>query len=199
MNHQDIPALIRELRRRLHLTQEQFAQQIGVTYSTVNHWENGKRAPQPFLARRLLELRAELDPQHEASAGGRPPARGPGPRRPNGATATGPDVGTSSVGKEIRQMVNRIVERFGPEKVILFGSHARGEARPDSDVDLLVVMPAQGSKRDAQLRVRNAVRDIRVPKDVIVSTPDEFAWRQRVAGTIERLASLEGRVLYARG
>ncbi|MBI2538065.1 MAG: nucleotidyltransferase domain-containing protein [Gemmatimonadetes bacterium] len=96
-------------------------------------------------------------------------------------------------------MVNRIVERFGPEKVILFGSHARGEARPDSDVDLLVVMPAQGSKRDAQLRVRNAVRDIRVPKDVIVSTPDEFAWRQRVAGTIERLASLEGRVLYARG
>jgi predicted nucleotidyltransferase/DNA-binding XRE family transcriptional regulator len=198
MSYQDIPAVVRELRQSLNLTQEQFAQRIGVTYSTVNHWENGKRAPQPFLARRLLELRAELDPPHEIS-GGTSPARGPGLRRPNGAKATGPDVGTSSVRKAIQHMVNRIVERFRPEKVILFGSHARGEARPDSDVDLLVVMPAQGSKREAQLRVRSALRDIRVPKDVLVSTPDEFAWRQRVAGTIERLASLEGRVLYVRG
>ncbi|MBH0185089.1 MAG: nucleotidyltransferase domain-containing protein, partial [Nitrospira sp.] len=44
-------------------------------------------------------------------------------------------------------MVRRIVERFHPERVILFGSHARGTAGPQSDVDLLVVMQAQGSKR----------------------------------------------------
>lgn len=54
-------ALVRELRRRLALTQEQFAQKVGVTYSTVNHWENGKRAPQPFLLRRLGEMKGELD------------------------------------------------------------------------------------------------------------------------------------------
>jgi transcriptional regulator with XRE-family HTH domain len=54
-------ALVKELRRRLDLTQEQFAQKIGVTYSTVNHWENGKRIPQPFLLRRLMEIKEDLD------------------------------------------------------------------------------------------------------------------------------------------
>ncbi len=56
----DIPGLVKELRRVLELTQEQFAQKLGVTYSTVNHWENGKRVPQPFLLRRLLELKGEV-------------------------------------------------------------------------------------------------------------------------------------------
>ena len=46
--------------------------------------------------------------------------------------------------KLIREMVNRIVRRFDPEKVILFGSYATGKAGPDSDVDLLVVMPVMG-------------------------------------------------------
>jgi len=40
--------------------EEQFAQKLGVTYSTVNHWENGKRVPQPFLLRRLLEMKDEI-------------------------------------------------------------------------------------------------------------------------------------------
>jgi len=60
MKDVDVPALIKELRRFLGLTQEQFAQKVGVTYSTVNHWENGKRVPQPFLLRRLLELKEEI-------------------------------------------------------------------------------------------------------------------------------------------
>ena len=57
----DIPAMIRELRQRFGLTQEQFAQKVGVTYSTVNHWENGKRKPQPYLIQRLVELKKEID------------------------------------------------------------------------------------------------------------------------------------------
>jgi len=57
----NIPKLVKELRERLGLTQEQFAQKVGVTYGSVNHWENGKRRPQPFLVRRLLEIREELD------------------------------------------------------------------------------------------------------------------------------------------
>jgi putative transcriptional regulator len=64
MTEPHIPTLVKELRRRLNLTQEQFAQKVGVTYSTVNHWENGKRVPQPFLVRRLLELKEELE-RHE--------------------------------------------------------------------------------------------------------------------------------------
>ena len=65
----DIPALVKELRQRLDLTQEQFAQKVGVTYSTINHWENGKRIPQPFLLRRLLEIKEELDPTENPSRG----------------------------------------------------------------------------------------------------------------------------------
>jgi len=57
----DIPKLVKGLRERLDLTQEQFAQKVGVTFSTVNHWENGKRTPQPFLIRRLLEMKEELE------------------------------------------------------------------------------------------------------------------------------------------
>ncbi|MEW6115556.1 MAG: helix-turn-helix transcriptional regulator [Nitrospirota bacterium] len=58
---ENISELIKYLRRQLNLTQEQFAQEIGVTYSTVNHWENGKRVSQPFLLRRLLEVKERLD------------------------------------------------------------------------------------------------------------------------------------------
>lgn len=68
----DIPALVKELRKRLDLTQEQFAQRVGVTYSTVNHWENGKRVPQPFLLRRLIEMKEELDAQNERPSRRRP-------------------------------------------------------------------------------------------------------------------------------
>ena len=72
MKNENIPALIKELRQRLDLTQEQFAQRVGVTYSTVNHWENGKRIPQPFLVKRLLELKEELDAQSKQSTKRKP-------------------------------------------------------------------------------------------------------------------------------
>lgn len=100
--------------------------------------------------------------------------------------------------RQIQEIVNRIVERFHPEQIILFGSQARGDAGPDSDVDLLVVMPLEGSKWEKQLEIRMALHDIHVPKDVIVSTPEEFAWRKEIVGTIERPAARQGKVLYAR-
>lgn len=61
MHEADIARLVKDLRERMKLTQEQFAQKVGVTYSTVNHWENGKRMPQPFLVKRVLELKQEID------------------------------------------------------------------------------------------------------------------------------------------
>lgn len=96
----------------------------------------------------------------------------------------------------IKEMVRRIVERFDPEKVILFGSYARGTAGPDSDVDLLIVMHLSGGKRKTQLQIRSALHDIRLPKDVIVSDAAEFEWRKEVVGTIEWPAAREGKVLY---
>ena len=95
-------------------------------------------------------------------------------------------------------MVRRIVRKFHPERIILFGSQAREDAGPDSDVDLLVVMPVKGPKHKKQVEIRVALSNIRVPKDIIVTTPDEFAWRQNVVGTIEYPAFHEGKVLYAK-
>ncbi len=68
MRIEEVAALIKALRKRLELTQEQFAQKVGVTYGTVNNWENGKRMPLPFLLRRLIEMRDELDAQNRSPA-----------------------------------------------------------------------------------------------------------------------------------
>jgi len=94
--------------------------------------------------------------------------------------------------------VLRIVERFDPQRIILFGSAARGDAGPDSDVDLLVVMPVEGSRREKAVEIGAAVNDIPVPKDIVVTTPEDFEWRKEIVGTIERPAVREGRLVYAR-
>ena len=103
-------------------------------------------------------------------------------------------VSTSVIGK----MVQRIVRQFWPEQVILFGSYARGDANEDSDVDFLVVMPVQGSKAEQEVRIGVALHDFAVPKDIVVTTPEEFAWRKDIIGTIEYPAVREGKVLYVK-
>lgn len=100
--------------------------------------------------------------------------------------------------KKIHQMVSLIVKKFQPDQIILFGSHARGKARPDSDVDLLIVMPVEGSRRDKAIEIGIALQAFRVPKDIIVTTPKDFEWRKEIIGTIERPAVMEGKILYAR-
>lgn len=104
----------------------------------------------------------------------------------------------AGIERTLARMVERIVRRFAPDRIILFGSHATGRAGPDSDVDLLVVMTPSRSKADQELEILRLLRRFRVPKDVVVTTPEDFAWRQKVPGTIERPAAREGRVLYAR-
>jgi predicted nucleotidyltransferase len=99
--------------------------------------------------------------------------------------------------KSIDRMVRRIVRKFRPERIILFGSHARGQAGFDSDVDLLIVMPVQGSKREKRIEIRLALHDIEIAKDIVICTPEEFEWRKDMAGTLEYPATREGKVLYA--
>lgn len=60
MENRDIPALVKHLRSCMGLTQEKFAQELGVSFSTVNQWENGHRRPHPFLLKKLEELEASL-------------------------------------------------------------------------------------------------------------------------------------------
>jgi predicted nucleotidyltransferase len=97
----------------------------------------------------------------------------------------------------IREMGKLIGERFHPEKVILFGSYARGEAGIDSDVDLMVVMDSDAPwyKRSTPIRLALAERWIE-PIDIIVRSPEVFAQRQSQTDTLEYAAVREGVVLY---
>ncbi len=104
----------------------------------------------------------------------------------------------TTVRAHIDRMVKRIVTKFRLRQVILFGSHARGDAEPDSDVDRLVVMAFEGSVFDKGLEIMQTLHDILVPKNIIVTRPEDFAWRKDVVGTIEWPAAREGKVLYAR-
>ena len=98
----------------------------------------------------------------------------------------------------IQVMTDRIVRRFRPLRVIVFGSHARGEAGPESDVDLLVVLPACTDKRQATVEILRVLSDMEVSKDVVVTTPDEISRRGDLVGTVLRPALREGRVVYER-
>ena len=98
----------------------------------------------------------------------------------------------------IRDIVDRIVPRFHPDKIILFGSQSRGDAACASDVDLLVVMPVEGSTREKAIEIGVALDDVPVAMDIVVVTPAQFEWRKDVVGTIERPAVREGKLLYAR-
>lgn len=100
------------------------------------------------------------------------------------------------VAEEIAQ---RIANDFDPEQIILFGSQARGDAGPDSDFDLLIIMPFSGSRLEVEARIYHAIARYPVAADVIVVTPEYAARKRDVLGTIVYPAMHEGHVLYSRG
>jgi len=100
--------------------------------------------------------------------------------------------------KKVRVMVQRIVENFRPDKVVLFGSCARGTAGPDSDVDLLIIMPVTGKRRDLAVEIRGRLHGLGLAKDILVATPEEWEKYRDVAGTLIRTAHEEGKTLYER-
>ena len=103
----------------------------------------------------------------------------------------------AEVAEKIQEMVRRIVEGFKPEKIILFGSQARGDTGPDSDVDLLVVMNTESRKQSTR-EIRMALDAMGMPKDIVVITPEEFERGKEIVGTIAHPAHHEGRILYER-
>lgn len=99
----------------------------------------------------------------------------------------------------ISEMVRRIVSGFDPEKVILFGSYARGTATRDSDVDLAVIFPRlRGRRRDKMVEIRVALYGMGIPKDVVVMTKKDLEQQKDVVGSIAHVVAKEGKILYAR-
>jgi predicted nucleotidyltransferase len=96
----------------------------------------------------------------------------------------------------LAEAVDRIVRKFHPVKIILFGSWARGSAREDSDLDLLVILRTVEHKRKTTIEVLRALNGLPITKDVIVTTPKEIKERGQVVGNILRPALEEGKTIY---
>jgi predicted nucleotidyltransferase len=95
-------------------------------------------------------------------------------------------------------MTRRIVERFKPERIILFGSRARGEAGRHSDFDLLILFRTLDNPTAVSMALYAALWDVRVPKDFVISTTGDFERYRGVVNTIFRAAAREGRTIYER-
>jgi predicted nucleotidyltransferase len=106
----------------------------------------------------------------------------------------GEDKMASSILDEI---VRRIVEVAQPDQIILFGSAARGEVGPDSDLDLLVIKSGVAHRRRLAQEIYLSLFGIPVPVDVVVATPDDIEAYSHKVGTILGPALREGRKIYA--
>lgn len=108
-------------------------------------------------------------------------------------------TGRRQVPEEVlRTIVERIVQVADPEKIILFGSAARGEMGPNSDLDLLVVKQGDYHHITVAQEIYRNLRDLEWAKDVVVATPEEVERYKRFPALIIYPAFSEGRVLYER-
>ena len=98
----------------------------------------------------------------------------------------------------LTEITRRIVAVSDPQQIILFGSQARGEAGPDSDLDLLVIKDEVASPRAEAARIYRALAGLSTPIDIVVARSDYVRRHRDIIGTVVRPALREGRVLYAR-
>lgn len=106
---------------------------------------------------------------------------------------------TALAQQTIREAVERIVAAARPSKVIVFGSHARGDSDDGSDLDLLVIKPKLVDRYQEMIRLRDAIGPIGTGVDVLVYSEEEVERRGRVPGTVVYWALKEGRVVYDAG
>ena len=97
--------------------------------------------------------------------------------------------------RKIRELTSQIARAFNPDKIILFGSHAYGQASSDSDVDILVVLPFEGKPVRKAIEIRNKV-NAELPLDLIVRTPEQLADRLAQNDWFIREIVERGRTLY---
>jgi uncharacterized protein len=98
--------------------------------------------------------------------------------------------------QDIQSVGHQIGQEFHPQRVILFGSHAKDAARADSDIDILVITPFQGSGFRQSLKILNRL-DLRLPIDLITYRPEDVERRYRDGDPLVREALDHGKVLYA--
>lgn len=98
---------------------------------------------------------------------------------------------------EIDELVERIVDLVHPLRIILFGSAARGQAGPDSDIDVMVVMPDGTHRRHTAMDLYQRLSGISAAVDIVVATPTDLEKHKDTIGLIYKKVLQEGREIYA--
>ena len=96
---------------------------------------------------------------------------------------------------QISQVTDSLIKKLNPQKIILFGSYARGIADDKSDVDLLIISPFKRKRRKVLVDMDRSLRGIGFALDLILLTPDEFERDREIPGTIARPAARDGKIL----
>lgn len=119
-------------------------------------------------------------------------------RRRSGATQGCPGAGVKTEEALLNEIVRRLVQTLQPERIYLFGSRARGDARPDSDYDLLVVVKERtGEGLEMEQRAYGAMWGLHAPVEIVVMTTDYFDWMLEAAASLPASVQREGRLLHA--
>ena len=183
------------------------AARFDVTSQTVRNWIAAGRLPSvqptpggrykiPIDALARFERDSGLLPRHGHASLTETSPRG----------EAGPDANmrwknprSEAVASELRRVVDAIATSIHPEAVILFGSRARGDARPESDFDLAIVAPDGVARRRVAMRAYESLADVpdrSVAVDIVVLTPSTIATERDLAGSIVGAVAREGVVLY---
>ena len=116
----------------------------------------------------------------------------------NEAALRDPSRPVHRIADDLLPYLRVLVDEFAPQHVILFGSYAYGTATEDSDLDLLVVKDTEEQPHIRDRIVRQLVRDIRVPTDILVYTPNELLQWKTVKASFENYILQYGKELYGR-
>lgn len=153
----------------------------------VRDWANREDFPAPVatLARGRLWAREDMETYRARK----------GPRR---AVALADLPLSPDAARWLPVIKRRIVRRFRPDRIILFGSQARGDARLDSDADLLVVIPGHAHRRHTEAAIYGSLTGIPLGTDVVVVHPEDIGKGADLVGTVLGPVLREGRTVYVR-
>jgi len=101
------------------------------------------------------------------------------------------------VRNELQEIVRAVVDTVQPERIVLFGSRARGDAAADSDLDILIIAPSELPRWRRSGPLYLALASLSVPHDIVWWTPEEVAEWSGVQSHFITTALREGRVLYS--
>ncbi len=97
---------------------------------------------------------------------------------------------------EIEEVKNRIVEKYKPEKIILFGSYVNGTPDDESDLDILIIQKTDLPRKERRLPILKMLRDMKIAMDILIYTPSEVEyWKDTQAAFVTQIIN-DGKVIY---